>query len=360
MGRPGITYDDVAKTAQALQTQGVNPTIERIRTTLGTGSNGTITLYLRQWRAKASDLQQLASKEQLPESLVTLIKSLWRHMLDETEGQIEEVKKGALQTLTELKQRCSDLETHHQQLQQRYNQLQRTKDEIDRDKLTLTSGLSELKQTNTITQVQLENAKKQLQEKQERINELNGLNKQVQENLEHYRNSIREQRVKEEQEHEAQKDQWHQRIKNLEIELSATKEAGEKLGKLYNENSFQHEQVKREFNKLVGDHKTLDENNKFNEKEIITYQSVNKHLEKENKLFKEEIKKQQEQLISLQKELAARSQKLSIEEEKNKTLTTQVELFSHDKWILGQEKAQLVGQLRQIDIICDKQSKQND
>lgn len=354
MGRPGITYHDVAKAADALQIEGVNPTIERVRTKLGTGSNGTITPHLRQWKAQSNDSQQLASKEQLPEPLVTLIKSLWRHMLDDVENQVSIAKKDSEQTIATLKQQLINLETSHQQCQQRYNQLQQTKEEINRDKLTLTAGLSELKQANTVTQVQLENSQKQLQEKQTRIDELNKLHKHAQENLEHYRDSVREQRLKEEQHYEAEKNQCQQTIKNLEINLNVSKEKAFNLKKLYNESIYQHKQVESEFNKLTDNYKVLENNSKNFEKESILYQSETKQLGKENKLLQEKLKIQQAELISVQKELSATSQNLLTETEKNKNLNAQVELLSHEKWILGQEKAQLVGQLRQANMIRDE------
>ncbi len=53
MGRLGITYEQVAEAAALLVANGENPTIERVRRTLGdTGSNSNVSKDLRQWERK--------------------------------------------------------------------------------------------------------------------------------------------------------------------------------------------------------------------------------------------------------------------------------------------------------------------
>ena len=42
MARAGVTYHDVAKAAEAIKTQGQEPTVDRVREHMGTGSKSTI------------------------------------------------------------------------------------------------------------------------------------------------------------------------------------------------------------------------------------------------------------------------------------------------------------------------------
>lgn len=53
MARPGITYPEVEAAIHAIIAQGENPTINRVRDKLGTGSPNTILMHLNAWRAAA-------------------------------------------------------------------------------------------------------------------------------------------------------------------------------------------------------------------------------------------------------------------------------------------------------------------
>ena len=93
MGRPGITYHDVANAAQQVTTADNNPTIESVRAILKTGSSSTIAQHLRDWKAKQSDTFALASKEKIPEELVAALKGLWQKLVTESEEQVEIIKQ---------------------------------------------------------------------------------------------------------------------------------------------------------------------------------------------------------------------------------------------------------------------------
>ena len=42
MARPGVTYYDISRAAEAVKARGCEPTIDRVREQLGTGSKSTI------------------------------------------------------------------------------------------------------------------------------------------------------------------------------------------------------------------------------------------------------------------------------------------------------------------------------
>ncbi len=52
MARSGVTYFDVNKAAHELVGKGKTPTIDGIRSILGTGSISTIAPLLREWKEK--------------------------------------------------------------------------------------------------------------------------------------------------------------------------------------------------------------------------------------------------------------------------------------------------------------------
>ena len=91
MARPGVTYTDVSLAAQQLVASGRAPTIETIRIALGTGSNSTLGAHLRTWKANQNQTQQIASKENIPEELIVVLKGLWERVMNQSEDKIQTI-----------------------------------------------------------------------------------------------------------------------------------------------------------------------------------------------------------------------------------------------------------------------------
>mgnify|MGYP006413176901 FL=1 len=51
MARIGVTYVDIAKAAEIIKSQNQEPTVDRVRQHLGTGSKSTIAPLLKRWRS---------------------------------------------------------------------------------------------------------------------------------------------------------------------------------------------------------------------------------------------------------------------------------------------------------------------
>ena len=73
MARAGITYYDVSKAAEAIKIQNQEPTVDRVREHLGTGSKSTIAPLLKRWR---SDNGEVVDVSGLPNDLVEVVKAL--------------------------------------------------------------------------------------------------------------------------------------------------------------------------------------------------------------------------------------------------------------------------------------------
>ena len=78
MARIGVTYIDIAKAAQAIKSHNQEPTVDRVREHLGTGSKSTIAPLLKRWRSENTGA---ASPEGLPKELITSVKSLYVRIL---------------------------------------------------------------------------------------------------------------------------------------------------------------------------------------------------------------------------------------------------------------------------------------
>lgn len=77
--RTGITQDQVNAAADALVARGENPTVEKVRTALGTGSPNTVTRMLEVWRTQLGRrLQQVQALPELPSAVGQAMREVWR------------------------------------------------------------------------------------------------------------------------------------------------------------------------------------------------------------------------------------------------------------------------------------------
>jgi len=133
MARPGITYDDVKCAAVKLLSLGLAPSVQRIRDTLGTGSNTTIAEHLRTWRDEYAkkDVHHLPAN--MPKELIGAIEVFWQTAMEQAEkeflchkaeldNQQEDIaheKVSVANSVSTLKEQLIDA---HQQLAQKQTQ----------------------------------------------------------------------------------------------------------------------------------------------------------------------------------------------------------------------------------------------
>ena len=97
MARPGITYDEVIAAIDALLASGEEPTIQRIREHLGTGSPNTIHRHLVTWRA-SRPVEQRKAPELPAELQAALVKEIERQAAEartDVERSLVEAQKEA-------------------------------------------------------------------------------------------------------------------------------------------------------------------------------------------------------------------------------------------------------------------------
>jgi chromosome segregation ATPase len=75
----GITQDQVNATADAILGAGENPTVDKVRAALGTGSPNTVTRMLDVWRNQLGErLRQLSALPELPKPVGQAMMGLWQ------------------------------------------------------------------------------------------------------------------------------------------------------------------------------------------------------------------------------------------------------------------------------------------
>src|SRR6185437_1208657 len=85
-----ITQDQVNAAADALVAAGDKPTVEKVRTALGTGSPNTVTRMLDTWRGGLAErLQNILQLPELPAEAGQAMTALWQLAVEHAERLLQ-------------------------------------------------------------------------------------------------------------------------------------------------------------------------------------------------------------------------------------------------------------------------------
>lgn len=103
----GITQEQVGKVADAILATGKNPTVEKVRAALGTGSPNTITRMLEVWRSQFGErLRRLTALPDVPVPVGQGMVELWRVAVEHAERSLAsrfEDARAALESATQAR-----------------------------------------------------------------------------------------------------------------------------------------------------------------------------------------------------------------------------------------------------------------
>lgn len=136
MARPGITYDEVIAAIDAILAAGEEPTIQRIREHLGTGSPNTIHRHLVTWRA-SRPVEQRKAPELPAELQAALVK--------EIERQAADARADVLKSLVEAQKEAATLSKAGEELEELNGDLQEQNDGLTAERERL-AALAEERQ----------------------------------------------------------------------------------------------------------------------------------------------------------------------------------------------------------------------
>lgn len=104
MARSGIRYEEVQEAAETLLGRGLNPTIQRVRELLGTGSNTTISEHLKHWQQQLAESPKAVLPPAVPETVMTALESFWKIAIHQAEAAFEEQRAVAAQAVAAAEQ----------------------------------------------------------------------------------------------------------------------------------------------------------------------------------------------------------------------------------------------------------------
>jgi hypothetical protein len=155
VSRHGIEYQTVKQTALGLLSQGIAPSVQKIREALGTGSNTTIAEHLKVWRDEYASKESHQLPANMPKELIASFEVLWHTAMEHAQNQVTEYKKSleskqeaslkiqqaAEKAVAELNQKMSEtaarLENEATEKQKLYIDLAITKDRLCHSKVIM-------------------------------------------------------------------------------------------------------------------------------------------------------------------------------------------------------------------------------
>ena len=194
MGRGGLTYIDVSKTADKLRNKGIIPTIDKIREVLGTGSKTTIAHHLKRW--KESTVEDL-EYQSLPIELAKAVKDLYEQLQAQASQKIAELEAKSQKEIDQLLQQLKQERENVGVLKRNILNLEGNNNKLATQVTALENMVAELKQINTCVVADQNALTTKIQGKIKQIATLKEQLKSIELNGEHYREMLKQQRDEE-------------------------------------------------------------------------------------------------------------------------------------------------------------------
>lgn len=345
MARAGVTYHDVAKAAATIKTQGQEPTVDRVREHLGTGSKSTIAPLLKRWRSENGDVADLGG---LPNDLVEALKSLHERTQHIADDRVEQAKQAFKTAKDELE---SDLAKAHNTIAQftaRQQDLERQAARLNEETNRQRKSLEEAQANLAKTEAQRDDAIIRVAEIKVTVNELKQENRDIRDHFEHYQQRTADERQQEREQHRTTTQMLQDQGQELKRQLT---QAETTASKLLDTNS----QLQNRVNELEESNAAL--NNEVS-RQTESIRSLNRELDAAVTKIREYQDKQDqsaEQLSILalhntaaDKEVALLSQALDASKTELKVSRDKIVFLADENKVLLQEKAVIQGQFKQL------------
>lgn len=354
MGRIGISYHEVAKAISTLQSLQKNPTVDHIREILGTGSKSTIARFLREWKAK-NGLQN-DDDGMLPGELLGIVKGLWGKLQEKADNQTALYKQECDEKIAQLQQQ---LNHHHQQQSDSQLKIQMLEEQAHQK----TEALHALKQELTVEQhekikiteraLSLESRRNESFAENERLHQLL---KHVQENLEHYQLATQQLRQEQSLLIEKQRNDYEQKLLQAQKQIESISTEKTNYQAQYIQLNKIHEQSELDQKELVLRHKKIEQQYELLKMAHEKMQKDHEHLSTAHQQQSLNLENKHHELIELQLKLKAEDEKIIVLENELTKANDKINSLRHDHQFTSQEKANLEGQLKQLQSILSSKT----
>lgn len=351
MGRTGISPTDVANAALQLQGRGRAPTVDGIRDILGTGSKTTIARYLNEWKATQGEAQG-----KLPSALLSVVTGLWEQLqtlADErvaqevlvykTDKQAGQVQLSVLRnTHQELVSKLHDLEEKLATTQHLHKQTEQQLQTLQQEFFRLQTHYDARGQQLTETQVDNE--------------KLHQLARHIQSNLEHYQQSIQQLHTEHTLAMERQQMAAQQDIANLRLQLATSQE---QLQQSRQQDQMQAQaltQLQHDNQQLIANNATLAQRCEQYEKSALLHQERSEQQQYRLEQLTQDNQQKEQQCLEYHTRFAVQSEQVQKFSHALQQAEDKIDTLRHEKLFLAQEKAELEGQVKQLEKLMKREN----
>ncbi len=254
MARRGVTIHDVAEAANNLRSEGVEPTVDRVRAQLGTGSKSTIAPLLKQWREQQG---VTTGNGELPLDLIAAVRTLHERAQSAAAEQIEQVKAELHATLAAVQQDLA-------QTQGRLHTSLQEATALEADLLSVKTARNALEEQFRQQQLAAAKVESQRDEAWSRIAELKTTltdlkqeHRALQESYQHYQQKTGEDRQREREEHHLTSQHQQGQIQQLLEQISRADMRYAELQSAHHQQSAELSSQKSELQLLQERHNKL-------------------------------------------------------------------------------------------------------
>ncbi|WP_018416683.1 DNA-binding protein [Teredinibacter turnerae] len=223
MARLGVTFDDISHAATAIVEAGEEPTVDRVRERLGTGSKSTIAPLLKRWR---SERVREVNTEGLPEELLTAIKTLHRQVNIAADKRIASASESYQAELNALTTRLNESRTEASTLADQVEQLERKLAAAEQALEERTSNLIDTQNLLERESLKCQQADALLLEARDAVNELKQENREARAQFAHYQERSAEDRQSEREQFRTTNQQLMIQIDALRAQVASFEERG--------------------------------------------------------------------------------------------------------------------------------------
>ena len=347
MARTGVGYMDIAKAAEALKQRGEEPTVDRVRAELGTGSKSTIAPLLKRWRTEVDG--DVVDTGGLPRELVDALKSIYERVQLLAEAEIQKVREEAEVAKENLEQELgrtkSALSARSEELEDLEQRLQASEEEGRR----LQSRLAETSSALEKSEFQRDECRARIVELKTSIEEQKAENRDVREHFEHFQQRTAEDRQLERDQARLVSDQLHTQVADLSEQ---GRQANRKLAEL----GTQLEEARMLQRELEADRQALVQSESAGRGQIKALESRVSELQEQLSEHVVASERNGEELSSLRKGEASALREIEVQQVINARLEAEllsckenVESLREDNRLILQEKAVLQGRFSQLE-----------
>ena len=345
MARAGVTYHDVAKAAEAIKTQGQEPTVDRVRERLGTGSKSTIAPLLKRWR---SDNGEAADVSGLPSDLVEVVKSLHERVQQMADHRIERARQESKASNDELRKELNNANNTITQLTARQQDLENQIERLNKEKREQNRSLEDVRVNLAKAESQRDEAITRTTELKKSVAEIKQENKDIRGHFEHYQLRTTEDRQQEREQFRSVIQGLKDQIQDLQRRLAQAESRASKLSDantLLQSNADEFEQsnaaLNRDLNGKIEDIQNL-------KRDLEDALTKSREYQDKNEQLAEKMAALIAQKADIDKQVAVLSQALATAKAELKTTQDKVAFLTDENKVILQEKAVIQGQLKQL------------